>query len=257
MAKDGYEAFLAEVLAAVPEDKRAAIEGTLKDEALAPKIRERVLARSEFSRNMDSLKAERTQFEREVAEARTRIKGWNDWYGSTTSEFAKLQSAVRKYQETYGELDGDKAASVVKGMSQDEINALLTQQFNTRDQAALKVADVMTDIKLDYRERFKERLNMDELITFAGERNLPLDAAYDAYIRPKVEEQREADLQKRLEAAKEEGKREAMSSARFPNMSRPSEPHPLDNADKAPKTHTDRVAAAVADWNSASEHSIF
>lgn len=257
MATD-YDKFLAEVLTGLPDDRKAAIEGTLKDETVAGKIRERVLARSDYSRNMDSLKSEREKFQREVAEAQQKITGWSSWYEQASKAHADLTTKVQRYRDTYGDIEeGQVVKPQVESLTKDEIEARLQEAFNTRDAAALEVADVMTELKLDYRDRFKEKLNMKELLTYAQENRLPLAAAYDSFIRPKAEEAREAELQKRIDAAREEGRKEVLSTARFPVAANWNEPHPLDSAEKAPKTSRDRVAAAVEGWNSAKEHSIY
>lgn len=256
MAKDAYEQFLAEVLQGVPDDQKAAIEGTLKNEQLAPKIRERVLARSDYSRNMDSLKAEKERFSAEVAEARTKIAGWQNWYGQTSQEFETVRRQNEAYKSQFGELDGDGERRPV-GITQEQIDQRLRQEFDKRDASAIAFADVLTEIKLEHRDNFKEKLDTNALVKYATERGLPLDTAYREFVAPRMEERREAEVAERIAAAKAEGRKEALSEHKLPTIASYGDVHILDRAPKVGKTQSDRVAAATAHWNEQGNHSLF
>jgi hypothetical protein len=247
-AEEQYQAFLAEVVAAVPAGKREALEGILKDPEVTPTIRDRVLARSDYSRSMDEGRAElataRTALDKEITEARTRIKGWEDWYNTTSQEHAALQERVKTYEETYGEIDEDTppAKNGKRGKVLDE--ETLAAELHRRDQLAIKFADVLTDLKIDHRERFKERLDTDALIKFAGEKGLPLDAAYNAFTADKVEAQRKTEQEAALKAAREEGARDALSKHHLPTSPTHNEPHVLDRTADVKTDARERVAAA-------------
>lgn len=253
--KDPYEQFLAEVLSAVPEENRAAIEGTLKNEQLAPRIRERVLARSDYSRQSDTLRQERLAFEAQVAEAKNKISGWENWYAQTSAEQTRLQAENAAYKAQFGDVDGEPVKQPT-GITEEAFNNRLTSELDRRDRDAIAFADVLTELKLDHRDRFKEKLNTAELVEFATKNGLPLQAAYREYVSPKEEELREADLSAKLKAAKEEGAREALSQHRLPTASGFSEVHTLDRVADVGKTSSDRVRNAVDNWNK-SNHSLY
>lgn len=254
---DTYEAFLAEVLAEVPADRRGAVEGALKDEKLAPKIRERVLARSDYSRNMDRLKQEREQFQREVTEARGRISGWQNWYEQTSKQAAELQRQNEAYKSQFGELEGGERVVTKPGVTQEEIDARLRREFDQRDSSAIAFADALTEIKLDHRETFKEKLDTQALIRFATEKGLPIDTAYREFVAPRMEEKRQKEVDDKIAAAREEGRRQALSEHKLPGLSSHGEIHTLDRVEKVGKTAGDRVRAATEHWNEQGNHSYF
>lgn len=244
-----FEAFLADLKAINP-----AVEEVLKDDKVSAKLKESVLARADYSQSMDALRSERESFAAEVAEAREKIQGWQKWYGDTSREVAAVQGRLREYVEAYGELEtaGDKRkAATALGITKDELNEALESRMNQRDLAALKFADDLTDVKIDFRDRFKEALDTEALFKLAGERQIDLKTAYKEFINPRVEELRTKDVEARIAQAKKEAVEEFASQHKLPVVDTRSDvrPHSLDVKD-APKTPHDRVAAAIASLRS-------
>jgi hypothetical protein len=71
--------------------------------------------------------------------------------------------------------------------------------------------------------QYGEELDVDQLETFAREQNLPLAAAYDRWVQPRVEAKRVAEAEKerkaweeKLKQAREEGVRDALSRRNLP-----------------------------------------
>lgn len=251
--KDAYEAFLADVLKAIPADRRSDIEATLKDESISNVLAERVMARSEFSRQMDSLSQEREEFQRQVQEARTNIDGWANWYQSAVQEQATLQEKVAQYEALYGGLDDasgseKREAAQAMGLTKEQLDA----ELRHRDEMAIRFADVLTDLKLDYKDRFGGRLDTKALTDYAMQHSMPIDAAYREMIAPELEKKREAELEEKIKRAREEGEREALSRHNLPMTTTPNGPrHVLDLREQVKTDSKGRVAAAVADWNNA------
>jgi hypothetical protein len=247
--KDAYQEFLNDLIAAVPEGQRATVEEAMKAEAVNSKLKEGVLARSDYSRSMDALRTEREALANEVTEARSRIDGWSQWYESATRDYAQMQQRVSEL-----EAGGDPTGPVTlppNVLTREQV----TEELANRDRLAIAFADTLTDLKLDHRERFKEKLNTNELIQFATKRGLPLDAAYREFTADRVKEQQEADMEARLKTAREEGAREYATSHRLPIASTNMEPHVLDNTNKVPQNPRDRIQAAAAAWNSSTHTS--
>lgn len=241
-----FDDFLADLKTINPK-----IEELISDESVKTKLREGVLARAEFSSQMDSLRAEREAFTNEVTEARQKIDGWQRWYGETTQEYATTVDKLKKYQDEFGDLtDGQQRREAAKvGMTPEEFQKAMNEQLQQHDVASLKFMDDLTEIKISHRENFKEKLDTSKVYEIAGAKGLPLDAAYNEYIADRVEEKRNKDFEERLRVAKEEGAREALSARGLPVVSNNSDlTHVLDIKD-APRSSTDRVAAAVAAFN--------
>jgi DNA repair exonuclease SbcCD ATPase subunit len=248
MAKNkdtAFNDFLADLKAINP-----GIEEILKDEKVSAKLRDGVLARSDYSSKMDELTTQREAFASEVEQARQKIEGWQRWYGDVTTQVAGVQNQLKAYEAAYGPLQTDgqvKAAAKHLGLSKDEVSGLLEERMNQRDIAALKFADDLTDIKIDYRDRFKERLDTEAVFKLAGVRGTDLNTAYKEYISERVEEARTKDIEARIEAARKEAVAEFASQHKLPVVPSQSDltPHVLDAKD-IPATSRDRVAAAVA-----------
>jgi hypothetical protein len=245
MAKkvDGYEAFLADVLATVPEDRRSMIEETFKNDAIRSELEKGYLRQSDFSRAHDNLRAERENFQHTVEEANTRINGWQEWYTNASGEYETMRAENQRLVA----LDGTDQRPVVQGMSQEDVTALL----EARDRQAIAFADILTDLKLDHNKQFNEKLNTNELVTYATRRGVPLDVAYREYVAPRMDKIRSEELDAKLAKAREEGAREALSKHRLPVVNGPLEQHVLDRASSVKTDSNDRVNAAVERWNNA------
>jgi len=250
MAKDKdkiYSEFLAEILTVVPEDKREAVKEAIEADPVKTKLRDSVLARAEFSSSMDALKAERTTFEKEVAEARQKIEGWQTWYGETSKQVAGIQDELKQYKDQFGDLTPEgKAAAKQAGLSEDEFNKRVAEEFRKRDLYNLKFADDLTDIKIDYKDRFHEKLPTDQVYKIAGEKNVDLPTAYNLFIADRVEDLRQKDVKAQIEQAKKDAVADFMTSHNIPIVPSTSDiTHVLDYKN-APNTAADRIKAAVA-----------
>lgn len=240
-----YSEFLAELKAINP-----AIEEIVKDEKVSAKLRESVLARADYSQSMDDLKVQQDTFAAEVAAARDKIAGWQKWYGDTSKQFADVQKQLEVYKEEYGELDDASKRQVAReaGFTKDEFEKRLNEEINKRDVAALKFVDDLTDLKIEHRQKFNEKLDTAAVYEIAGKQQLPLNLAYKEYIADKEADLRKKDYDAAIAAAKAEGAREALSHHKLPQVNNnPDYVHVLDATDVA-KTDRGRVEAALADF---------
>lgn len=255
VTKDTYDSFLQSVLSKVPEADRSVVEAALGNTVVSAELRDAVLARTDYSRSQDELRAQQEAFESEVAEARQNIADWQDWYAKKVEETATVEAQLEEYRETYGDLeDGVNEPNKRAAHRQPVDENLLTKEefqnsLQARDQLAIRFADMLTDIKLDHQRNFNERLDSTALMEYASKKNLPLDLAYRELVAPKVEEQRSKDLQERIDAAREEGRRAALTEHRLPITPPHRDIHVLDRQAEVKKTSSERVQAAVARFN--------
>lgn len=234
--------------AGLPEDQAKVFLDVLGNEKVSKAFEERMLAKDDYSRNMDAISSER--------------KKLNEWYGEQVKTAAKNQETVnsataqvKQYVETYGELPngvpvpgGNRAidAAVANYISKDDhekaINNL-SQQFVGVLKSGLKASS-------DYQYRFGKPLDVDALEKFAVEHKLPLDMAYEKFISPEVQAKETANVEERVKAAREEGLREGRSLANVPIDAKPKEPHvffdrkPADQAPQTDRQIRDNFAAA-------------
>lgn len=248
MAKkdDAYDKFLADVLAEVPEDKRALVEESLKP---SKTLRSGVLAREDYSRNMDDFTSEKTKFAAEVAEAKSRINGWETWYGKTSKEVADMKAQLEAYEAEHGPLEGDGRKPKVPakpGVTVEELQAAVSQSQG----AALKFGTDLVRVSIKHFKEFNTELDTDKLIDTATKENLPLSAAYDSLVADKRAEAAQKTLDERIKKEREEAVADFQAKHHFPVVSPDSgRPHALDLSPKVGKTETDRVGAAVAEFS--------
>lgn len=238
-----FDDFLADIVSLNP-----AVEEILKDDKVKTKLKEGVLARADYSAHMDNLRDRESQFASEVQEARSKIDGWKNWYGTATQQVASIQSKLAKYEDTYGALEDADPRHVARrtGLTQEEVAQLLDKKTQERDLVAMKFADDLTDIKIDFSTRFKSKLDTEAIYKVAGERGVDLKTAYDIHIADRVEELRNKDVEDRIAKAKEDAVAEFASKHNFPTIDTRSEMTHVLDAKEIPNTSRDRVQAALA-----------
>lgn len=238
-----YESFLADLKTVNPQ-----IEELLKDEKVSTKLREGVLARADYSASMDELTANQQRFDQEVQEARQRIDGWKTWYGAASSEYATTKTKLQQYEDEFGELNQNQQRQVAKqyGLSVEQFEQRLSEEIQKRDVAALKFVDDLTDLKIEHRQRFGEKLDTAAVYKIAGEKQLPLDVAYQIYTVDKVKEETETKLNERIVKERADAVAEALSKHNLPVLSNnPDMVHVLDAPKDIPRASDDRIRAAV------------
>lgn len=246
MAKDWkqYWQELAKKTGLSEEDTQAVL-AVLGKEAVSKTFSEGFVAVSEHHSTIDKAKQE-WQAKQEAAEARA--LEWKKWYEEQGKPAYETNlrgiNDLQKYRDLYGALDdsvakGDKtkAASGDQMLTRKDIEEL----FKARDSAYVGLSKTMTTIALDHLNRFKVAPDMDALETFALEKGLPLDQAYKAFIEPKVEAARNAEVEVRIKAAREEGARDALSQHGLPDnvVQKPKGFSPIRDGYKLPEAGAD------------------
>lgn len=246
MAKsNSFEAFLADVLSHVPDERRAVVEEALAGDART-ELERGYRRQSEFSREMDRIRQREQELDATLTEANERVSGWQQWYDQASQEYDDMKRRVAL--TSVEDEDGGIPPQPQHGLTKEE----LAQELAARDRMAIAFADVLTDIKIEHKERFHEKLDTQKLTDYALKRGLPIDAAYKEFVAPREEEIRKKETEEMVARAREEGAREALTKHRLPVVSGPMESHPLDLAPSAKTTSNDRIAAAIARWNNAS-----
>lgn len=250
-----FKAYVNEILATIPEEKRAMVEETLTSDAVSERLRSGYLRQADYSRSLDSLREERTRFEAEVNQAKENIAGWENWYKSEAAKTAALQADLEKYAATYGTLE-EPAVRTTPGLSREDMARLVDEQVARRStdifNSTMSAADMLSGLREEHRDTFGKRLDTAGLLKFCSERQLPLEAGYQAFIADDLNEKREKELQERLAEAREQGAQEARSKYNLPVSAASREPHPLDlMRDLKPTSSFDRVAQAAASFNEA------
>ena len=194
--------------AGVADDKLQAALEVIGNEKVSKALGDGFLRQEVYSRNMDGL----TKKQKELT----------DWYQQQVALAASNQKVVdetvaklKSYEETYGTLDGTgrqpsvDTSQFIDKKTFEEAQAKLGQQF-------IAVTKTATKCSADYMKRFNEVLDMDELEKFTLNSGLPLAAAYEKFIEPRVSEITNKSFEEKLKLAREEGRQEAMSQKSNP-----------------------------------------
>lgn len=253
--KSDIDQFLAEISEAIPEDRRAAFEEIVRTDSVSKAVRERVMAKSDYSRQSDELAKQRKDIDAYLAGENEKIRGWAGWYEGAVKEVGATKEQLDKYKSTFGDLDDSKAKP--KFLTKEDAQTAWQAELNQRDANAIKFADILTDLKIDYRSEFGKKLDTDTLLEYAGKNGLPLQAAYDRFTADDRNAKLEKSIEERIETAKKDAVKEALSNHKLPYSPGPLEPHVLDIQKDVPKNRVDRVSAAVADWNGVDHKSFF
>ena len=235
----------------VPDDKVQLLAEAFSVDGFVKALDDGFLRHDDYSRQSD-----------EIRKNREELKTWYENVLRTTEENKRtvdqVNTQLSAYRETYGELTGDNhrlTATVASSVTGDWISKKDFEEHMGRlGEQAVELVSVMTDAGIDYYSRFNEKLPVADLKKFAIDRKLPLSAAYEAFIRPKLDERASKDVDERVKRAREEGAREALARHQLPVDTRPPEPHFLFDrpaADKVPANDHERVAAFTDFFNSA------
>jgi len=242
------------------EDQIKSVSDALGQEPVSKAFSQAFMTVSDHHSSFDKAKRE---WETEKQRWNTEKQQYDTWYRETAlpeyERFTKSQEALKQYKDLYGELDGgNRQVATPTGdvLTRKEFE----EELKRRDQAYVGLTKAASRATLDYYNRFKEPLDLDELEKFAVERSLPLDQAYNAYIQPKVDAANRAEWEVKLKTAREEGYRDAISKARIPVETQPKEYSPFFDPDK-PKVDVsdpDAMRRSARDeffgaWNEAQE----
>lgn len=209
----------------------------LDNEGFVKTLGERALAKDDYSRNMDQLAQEK--------------KRVTDYYNSllktTTDNQAvvdQVNAELARYRAAYPDLGTDPNAP--KKVEVAPVDAITKAQFDqTVNQIPILLAESQR-IAFDYFQKFGEPLPMDQVLKINSETGLPLAAAYDKFIAPKVAEKTAKDYEAKIAAAKAEGAAEYARTHQMPIDSKPADPHFLFDrpaTDAELKTDHSRVTA--------------
>ena len=248
-AKESGQSFIAGVLAKLPETKRAAAQALFEDpeaEAAVSLIGDGVLARTDYSKNMDAIKVK----EAELAQQKKEL---NDWY-------AVNKGALDEYLDVKTELDTLKANpdhkvvdSKVTGVTEEDMLKIIEQ----RDRGFANAMALVVPLANRHQMMFGEVLEVQELLAnpklgrpIDGQpgRVFGLTDAYNEKHGERVQAKQTEAESARIKKLVDEGVAERMKgSPQHPFPLRDPNPSPLDaleSAARKPADHTLDTATA-------------
>lgn len=244
--------------AGLSQDVADSISESLGNESVAKAFRQGFVPVPEHHSTLDEIKNN----------ADARVAQMNEWYNQTALPAYQTNLAgierLRQYESVYGELDPNtttrQTANDLGFKSKAELDSYIQEQLRSTQQTAANLMKVLPKLQVDYYNRFKEVLDLNEVEKLAVTKGLSPEGAYNEYISPKVEEQRQKEFELKLKEAREQGERDAVSKYHLPVDTTPKESNPFFGREPAPeKANTpleeDRASrsAFLDGWNTYAE----
>ena len=244
----------------LPKEKVEVLREVLSHDKVAPRVKDLHLMRSDYSRSMDEMKMRESALQQKLTETeqfyQSQILADHNnaqVFESMKSEVERLRGFVASGVDGGGGVADSTTQDSNKWVSRDDYNK---SQKEFQEQA-LQLMAKSTFLATKHLKEFGEVLDVNEWYKHAMSKGLPLDVAYDSYTSGLREERSQKVHAKDVEEAREEGRREAMSKANIPLVDNRSRGiHAIrDSNQDVPRTHNDRVAAAVGAYMRGEESS--
>ena len=230
----------------LPKEKVEVLREVLAHEKVAPRVKETVLMRSDYSRNMDKVREEEQTLNQKLRETEQFYQAQILADHNNAEAFQKLQQENQRLKTAVGSSDWGQPPEP----QAQNANYLTKDEWQKRESElqsnALKLMGKTNYLSMKHYKEFNEVLDVDAWYKHAMDKGLPLEVAYDSYtagLRQKRDEDRHKS---ELEKAREEGRMEAMSKAGMPLVdSHPHGLHALKTGSDIPRTSGDRIRAAT------------
>lgn len=209
-----------------PEDVET-LKRVLAHEKVAPRVKDTVLMRSEFSRKMDELTAKEKETEEFYNRQLVADHNNRELYERNQAELARYKELASNASTGYGDDDDANAQARLNGdyvTKVDYEKGMLESQRNS-----LKYMN--TALKLSHRHfrEFSEDLDPDALVEFALKNQIPLEVAYDRFTEDHREKKRQEEMDRIRKESHDEGYKEALSKHQIPILdNRPRGIHALN-----------------------------
>ena len=181
------------------EDTKKAVLKAYENPKAAEMFKRDVMARQDYSRGMDALKTDKDAFEVTQATHKENEVKWLKFHEELKAIEAQQQAADgngNPIDPADPQTNPDD-----KPLTRKEMQAELAQHGN----AYVSLLETTVILQNSHQATFGEALPVTEVKKFAAEHQLPLQQAYDEFIKPRMAKKREDDLETSKKASYEEG----------------------------------------------------
>jgi DNA repair exonuclease SbcCD ATPase subunit len=238
-----YQEWIEKTLSTLPEAKREAFRTfTSGEEGFKlfgdyQRERDYYTKLNEVSEEKQTIEQRKAELERTQKEFEDNLKSARHWYATETSRFKNERAAMqdeltslREKLREYGLEDEAPSTTKVQRSSDVELReqlAQLQQRVLFMDQAVPKVlADAIEVTKRAVKDGFE--FDSANLLNHLSQRGGDLPSAYDALTAEQRQRRADEQRKKEIDAAREEGRRSALSTATSPDGIRPGGPSVSD-----------------------------
>lgn len=205
---------LAQTTGLAPEVKDSLLKAVNENEKFAKAWGDDVLRQSDYSRNMDALKADRTKWEKFYSDLQV-------WQAKEEQRYAQAHAVLQ---------NGEPPEPVMK--PGDYITPQqLKDEMAQRERTTISLLKDMGRIASAHAVEFKETLDTDALEKIAVEKNLTLTGAYNEMVRERRDVSQKEKFTNQLQQARDEGARDALAKHKLPVDTQPREYHVMADRD--------------------------
>ncbi len=196
-----------------------AVKGALAQDTVAQRLKRDVLAREDYSRNMDKL----SQEEQRLMELGTILSEQVDQNHNNKSYVTQLEQELQTYKSGNSspsyldddEVDLRKLDDVIERKVSERVDRLPRP---VDEQKLLRLIADTNKIAINHYKEFEETLDPQELYKFTLKQGLPIDAAYDRLVKERRDERQQQRIKDQIRQAREEGIQEGRSMVKFPSL---------------------------------------
>ena len=193
------------------DSKKTVLKAIGENPKAAEMFKRDVMARQDYSKNMDTLKTDKDAFEVTRATHKENEKKWLQFHEELKAIEAQ-QKAAGGGDNLDANDDGQDNSDGEKPLTRKEMNDAL----KARDNTFVDFVKTTTILGQEHQANFGEPLPVLEVEKFAVERQLPLKEAYKDFIEPRLIKKREDDLVASKKASYEEGVLKGRSEQQSP-----------------------------------------
>ncbi len=222
-------AYLTELLARVPEDRREAIKEDLAKDEILEHIGDDVLRRSDYSRVMNEQQKAQETLQADIDKYQKLYDDNVRWRQSQEDGVKTMQTENDRYKAVLaadpllggngdGVSDPPDPSHLPAGVDlsgyikRDEAEKALKERLEETERNGVRLMAMLSTIQATHLKQFDEALDAQELFEHATKVSLPLPAAYQDLVKDRVEESRQKVHKEEVAQAREEGRIEALKA---------------------------------------------
>ena len=238
MTKEEAKEQFAKLAGTLPKEQQDAIAAALENEDFREGVTKGFMLNADYSKSKKQLAEEKKKAEEEYAGKYQELAKWAKDHNQTIEQAKKVYDEYQKYAQTYGPLDGQNpnpnpnpGAPNGGSLTPDQMQKILDERLQQFGGGVTSLVKTAVRLSGDYNKRFNEPLDVEALDTFLAEQrktdpNLTLDGAYKLMIEPRLEERRKAEFADAIKAAREDERKQVLSTHRIPVDNGPKELSP-------------------------------
>lgn len=236
------QTYLKELMARVPEDNREAVEEVLKTDEVLDHIGEHVLRQSDYSRHMNETKKAQDTLQADIDKYQKLYDDNVRWRQSQEDSVKTMQAENDRYKTMLaadpllGGEGGDGTPPTRPNgeldlkdyIKREDAEKALKERLEETERNGVQLMAMLSTIQAKHLKEFDEALDAQELFEHATKSKLPLPAAYQDFVKDRVEESRKKAHEEEIKQAREEGRMEAIRKPVLPHNVGNNEPTAID-----------------------------